>query len=699
MKTLDDSPDDPVEDRAGTLFGEQMDAGYRRTDRLFVLILWLEWVAAILTALIFSPSAWVGETRSVHVHVWAAWVLGGLILSLPTALCYLRPGRASTRHTMAAAQMLMAGLLVHLSGGRIEVHFNVFCSLAFLSLYRDWRVLVTASAVTAADHFARGELWPRSIFGVAAASHWRWAEHACWVILEDAVLVYGCLQSRLERMGMALRQAEGEAQQACVERAVRERTAELSAANRELETQVLERARAEKETRERQRFIESVAEANPSLIYLFDLERQQVVWVNGRIARVTGRAPEAVEAMGESVLARLIHPDDAARLGISAEADGYAGLADGQVRPLEFRLRHADDSYRWLRGSELVFRRDDAGHAVQILGAAEDVTERRAAEESLRVAKEAAEAATRAKSEFLANMSHEIRTPMNGIIGMTELALATDLQPHQQEYLGTVRTSAEALLTVINDILDFSKIEAGKLDLDAVPFDLLDALEETMRALALRAHDKGLELACRIAPDVPAALVGDANRLRQVVVNLVGNAIKFTDRGEVFVSVSVASIHDDDVALDFSVADTGIGIPFKTQKRIFEPFEQADGSTTRRYGGTGLGLAISVKLVELMGGRLAVESEVGRGSTFSFRARLQKSLRRRSGSSGGRPGGSTTCPSSSWTTTPRTAGFWARSSAVGGPGRRPSTAGPRRSRPSAPPPPGAARTPSRWSTS
>ncbi|HZH02625.1 MAG TPA: response regulator, partial [Myxococcaceae bacterium] len=313
----------------------------------------------------------------------------------------------------------------------------------------------------------------------------------------------------------------------------------------------------------------------------------------------------------------------AAKTGIAKES----GVSEDEwfrQRLLEFRNpgEPVDQKLngRWLRIAD---RRTRAGGTV---GLRTDISTIKRDQEELKLAKEAAESATRAKSEFLARMSHEIRTPMNGVLGMTELALRTPLSPEQHDYLSTVRSSATSLLEIINDILDFSKAEARKLRLESSPFRLRDSLGDVLKGLSARAQDKGLELMYSVSPDVPDRLVGDAHRLRQLVVNLVGNALKFTEAGEVVVDVTCDARFADEVALRFCVADTGPGIPPEKHERIFEPFGQADAGTARTYGGTGLGLAICSQLAGLMGGSVWVESALGEGSRFYFTARFPTDL-------------------------------------------------------------------------
>ena len=412
---------------------------------------------------------------------------------------------------------------------------------------------------------------------------------------------------------------------------IQNRDTELRDAREDLERRVDERTlELEQEVADRQRAQEALHESEGRIRLLLDSTAEAIYGID-REGRCTFCNPATLRLLG--------HEKGDALLGRDMHSAMHHTHADGTPYPAKdcniFNSLHRGEG---VHSVEEVFWRADGtsfpveywafpirkeGDAVGAVVTFLDITERKRVQEALLEAKEAAEAGSRAKSEFLANMSHEIRTPMNGIIGMTELTLDTTLTAEQRDYLNLVKSSADSLLRVINDILDFSKIEAGKLELEKTEFGIRDLLEDTLKTLALRADKKSLEMLARVSPKVPATLIGDPTRLRQLFVNLVGNAIKFTEEGNILVDTELEAIADDTVRLHISVSDTGLGIPVEKQQVIFESFAQADGSTTRRYGGTGLGLTISRQLVELMGGKMWVESEIGKGSTFHFTCNLQ----------------------------------------------------------------------------
>ena len=432
---------------------------------MFAVLMVVQWIAGIGVALWVSPRTWAGTTWETHPHVWAALFLGALSNLFPACLAWLRPGEALTRHVVATGQVLTSALLIHLTGGRIETHFHVFGSLAFIAFYRDPKVLIPATLYVAADHFLRGVYFPQSVYGILTPEPWRWLEHTWWVLFEDFFLILA-IRSAIDQM------REAAEQQAHLE---------LSGEQTELTVQT---------------------------------------------------------------------------------------------------------------------RTQELGHA-----------------------KDEAEEATRVKAAFLASMSHEIRTPMNAIIGMTGLLLDTRLDAQQRDYTETLRGSGEHLLSLVNEILDFSKIEAGRLELDHAPFDLRQCVEDALELVATQAQAKGLELVYEFDPKIRHLFVGDASRLRQVLANLLSNAVKFTEIGEVvpvIVQLTERELPNGEHEVEVAVRDTGIGMTPEQLSRLFQPFTQADASTTRRFGGTGLGLAISKPLVEAMGGRIWAESELGKGSTFRF---------------------------------------------------------------------------------
>jgi PAS domain S-box-containing protein len=404
---------------------------------------------------------------------------------------------------------------------------------------------------------------------------------------------------------------------------------ELKAINESLERRVEERsrtaesrarelARSEEELRQQRQVLQSVLDQMSDAVVVADRNEKFVIF-NPAAEQMFGLGPTDTTSQEWPERYGVFYPDQ--RTPFRGEELPLARAIRGEeVNDIEIFVRNADiPDGKWVIVSGRPLR-DASGELQGGVVVCHDITLRKRAEGALQKAKEAAESANRAKSEFLANMSHEIRTPMNGVLGMTELALETDLSQEQREYLTMVKSSAEGLLGVINDILDFSKIEARKLELESIDFSLRETLGDTMKVLGPRAREKGLELACHIPPDVPDGLRGDPVRLRQVVLNLVGNALKFTEAGEVVVDAAVEQRIDDRLGLRIAVRDTGIGITADKKELIFAAFAQADASTTRKYGGTGLGLAISSSLAQLMGGGIDVESEVGKGSTFRLRA-------------------------------------------------------------------------------
>jgi two-component system, sensor histidine kinase and response regulator len=413
-----------------------------------------------------------------------------------------------------------------------------------------------------------------------------------------------------------------------LEARVAERTQNLSQANQELRDQIAERKQAEAALRESELRFRQLAENSSEVFWVFSPTGEELFYVSPAYEQIWGWARQNIYEDPKQWFKNILEEDR------PPVAKALSELSQGTNYDLEYRIRHHNGSIRWIRDQRFAIRGEDK-QVVRTCGVAEDITQRKNLEAEMAKARDAALEGARMKSEFLANMSHEIRTPMNGVIGMTGLLLDTELDSKQRDYAETICSSAHSLLSILNDILDFSKIEAGKLEFENLEFDLDEVINGALSVLALEAREKGLELRSEIDPKVCTGLCGDPGRLRQVLTNLLNNAVKFTEQGEVVLRVlpqeetpSAVSLIDgisgSQATLRFEVRDTGIGLSEDARGRIFEAFNQADQSTTRRYGGTGLGLTISQQLVKMMHGKIGVESEPGKGSLFWFTARFEK---------------------------------------------------------------------------
>ncbi|WP_413289566.1 sensor histidine kinase [Bdellovibrio sp. HCB337] len=412
----------------------------KRVDRGFAYLMVLQWVLAILLAVFVSPLTWSGDSSSIHMHVWMAIFLGGIFTSLPVYYAIFNPGQKIGRYVIAIAQMGFSTLFIHLMGGRIEAHFHIFGSLAFLSAYREWRLLILPSLLAIADHLIRGIYFPLSVYGVMSGVEWRWLEHAGWILFEDLFLGYMCVQATREMRQIAVTKS------------------------------------------------------------------------------------------------------DLIKARINAE-------------------------------------KLNAG-----------------------------------RSHFFSVVSHEIRTPLNGIIGFTDFLQESPIPAEQRDYVNIIKQCSDTLLKVVNDLLDFHKLDSGRLELDPHAFKISDVQQYLENVFSLECQKKNLTFSMRVASEVPVELYGDSHRIRQVLTNIIGNAVKFTDEGSIQVSVS----HYKGNLYRWDIADTGIGIKKDNLQKIFSPYTQEFSSTARKYGGSGLGLSISKTLVELMGGQLHVESTYGKGSVFFF---------------------------------------------------------------------------------
>ena len=679
--------------RANELFRQQQQEIYTNTDQLFAKLMFWQWIACVLMAVIVSPYTWIGETRAIHIHVWTAVFLGGAISFFPIWMTRAWPGAAITRYVIAVGQMLMSALLISVTGGRIETHFHVFGSLVILSFYRDWRVLIPATIVVALDHFIRGIYWPYSVYGVLTASPLRSVEHAAWVVFEDVFLVISCLRSIQEMRSIANRTAALETSEqnfrdifqkapigmavvgldekflqtnaklrdmvgysdeelaqrtpldithpddvAFSQKLAREMLHEVS--HNQVEKRYLRkngeivwaartasvirdeagdprhflimiedismRKHAEEALRERSRELETAVTANQlimdnSLDVICTIDEDgRFLTVNAACEHLWGYVP--AELIGRKYI-DFVAPDDRER----TLATQSALTTTKKVTDFVNRYIRKDGSVVDVLWSATWSESERTFFAV-----AHDVTERSKLEKILQEAKEEADRANKAKSEFLSRMSHELRTPLNAILGFGQLMERQNPTEIQRTRVRHILNAGRHLLGLINEVLDISRIEVGRMQLSVEPVSVADALEEALDLMRPLAAERKINLRASVDIDAAIHVSADRQRFKQVLLNLLTNAVKYTPLSG---NVTVSYCANGNENIRVVVSDTGPGIAKEKLTRLFTPFDRL-GAEQSTVEGTGLGLALSQRLMKAMRGSIGVESSVGKGSTF-----------------------------------------------------------------------------------
>lgn len=612
MKHITDSDSPQYRDQwASDFFTEQQQTTFKRTDRMFAVLMAVQWIAGIAAALWISPKTWAGQYSQTHIHVWAAVFLGGAISIFPIILVLRRPGYASTRYVIAIAQMLMSALLIHLTGGRIETHFHVFGSLAFLSFYRDWRVLVPATIVVAADHLLRGIFWPQSVYGVLAASNWRWLEHAGWVLFEDTFLYLAILRSVADMRSNAERMAEIRTLNDGLERHSRQ----LAVANRELKDEITERKKTEVALRTTEEKYRSIFENSVEGIFQ-STPGGQFLSVNPTMARIYGyTSPEEMIAEHTDIEQRhYVEPARRAAFKRLLEKQSF-------VQGFESEVYRKDQSTFWASENVRVVR-DDEGRVVYYEGTIEDITERRRTEEALRESEDRLRQAQKMEGigQLAGGMAHDFNNILTAICGYSDLTLRRLPSGHPvRRNVEEIKKAGDRAASLTRQLLAFSRkqiLQPKVINLNVV----VPEMDKMLRRLI----GEDIDLLTVLEPKL-GTVKADPGQIEQVILNLAVNARDAMPKGgkltietaNVYLSEEYASEHIACHAGHYvmlAVSDNGSGMDEATKNRIFDPF-----FTTKGIGkGTGLGLSTVYGIVKQSGGNIWVYSEIGKGTSFKI---------------------------------------------------------------------------------